>query len=373
MAPSKLLTLFLSPALLVLLLRPAASQSPAAVVRGGYWFPESGFASSAINSKLFTHLFCAFAGVDPQTFRLTVPDANQPQFSTFTQTVQRQNPSVKTLLSIGGGNANLTTLAAMASQPGRRKAFIGSSISLARSYNFHGLDLDWEYPSDTTQMANFGALLAEWRAAVAEEAGSSGKPPLFLSAAVLYLSYYYSPSVPYPVQTISNSLDWINLMAYDFYGPWLPTMTAPPAALYNPGRRESGDNGVNSWIESQFPAEKIILGMPFFGWSWRLVDPENHELYSPANGKALAGDGSAGYDLINAFVAQNRGTKVFNSTVVSDYCYSGTTWIGYDDVQSVSTKVAYAKNRGLGGYFAWHVGADDNWTLSTTASQAWGA
>ncbi|CAI0394966.1 unnamed protein product [Linum tenue] len=343
MAPSKLLTLFLSAALLVLLLRPAASQSPNAVVRGGYWFPESGFASSAINSKLFTHLFCAFAGVDPQTFRLTVPDANQPQFSTFTQTVQRQNPSVKTLLSIGGGNANLTTLAAMASQPGGRKAFIDSSISL------------------------------EWRAAVAEEARSSGQSPLLLSAAVLYLSYYYSPSVPYPVQTISNSLDWINLMAYDFYGPWSPTMTAPPAALYNPGRRESGDNGVNSWIESQFPAEKIILGMPFFGWSWRLVDPENHELYSPANGKALAGDGSAGYDRINAFVAQNRGTKVFNSTVVSDYCYSGTTWIGYDDVQSVSTKVAYAKNRGLGGYFAWHVGADDNWTLSTTASQAWGA
>ncbi|CAI0394969.1 unnamed protein product [Linum tenue] len=339
MAPSKLITMFISTVLLVLLLRPAAAQAPS-VVRGGYWFPESGFAASAINSRLFTHLFCAFAAVDQGGYRVTVSSANQPQFSSFTQTVQKQNPSVKTLLSIAGGSANLATLAAMASQPGRRKAFIDSSISLA----------------------------------VAAEARSSGKQTLFLTAAVLYLPYYYSTAVPYPVRTISNSLDWINLMAYDFYGPgWSPTTTGPPAALYNPGRRESGDNGVNSWTQSGLPAKKIVLGMPFYGWSWRLADAGKNGLFSPANGKALAGEGSAGYNQINSFIAQNRATKVFNSTVVSDYCYSGTTWIGYDDVQSVSTKVAYAKRKGLLGYFAWHVGADDNWALSTRASQAWGA
>ncbi|CAL1358856.1 unnamed protein product [Linum trigynum] len=367
MTPSRLLTLFLSVALLALLRRPAAAQTTT-VVRGGYWFPGSGFAASAINSTLFTHLFFAFAGVDSGTFRVNVSAANKPEFSTFTQTVQRANPSVKTLLSIGGGDANITTLAAMANQPGRRKAFIDSSISLARSYNFHGLDLDWQYPLDTTQMANFGDLLTGWKAAVAAEAESSGKPPLLLSAAVLYLSYYYSLSVPYPVQTMSNTLDWINLMAYDFYGPeWSPTTAGPPAALYNPGRRESGDSGVNSWIQSQFPANKIVLGIPFYGWSWRLSDSRNRGLFSPANGAGLAGDGSAGYDEINEFIAQNRATKVFDPTVISDYCYSGTTWIGYDDVRSVSTKVAYAKNRGLLGYYAWHVGADDNWTLSTAA------
>ncbi|CAI0394968.1 unnamed protein product [Linum tenue] len=365
MAPSRLLTLFLSVALLALLRRPAAAQTTT-VVRGGYWFPGSGFAASAINSTLFTHLFFAFAGVDSGTFRVNVSAANQPEFSTFTQTVQRANPSVKTLLSIGGGDANITTLAAMANQPGRRKAFIDSSISLARSYNFHGLDLDWQYPSDTTQMANFGDLLTGWKSAVAAEAESSGKPPLLLSAAVLYLSYYYSLSVPYPVLTMSNTLDWINLMAYDFYGPeWSPTTAGPPAALYNPGRRESGDSGVNSWIQSQFPANKIVLGIPFYGWSWRLSDSRNRGIFSPANGAGLAGDGSAGYDEINEFIAQNRATKVFDPAVISDYCYSGTTWIGYDDVRSVSAKVAYAKNRGLLGYYVWHVGADDNWTLST--------
>ncbi|CAI0394965.1 unnamed protein product [Linum tenue] len=359
MASSRLPTLFLSSALLILLLllRPAAAQAPA-VVRAGYWFPESGFAASAINSTLFTHLYCRFAGVISRTFRVVVPAAYEPQFSSFTPTVQRQNPSVKTLFAIGGGDANFTTMAAMASQPGRRKAFIDSSISLG----------EHQYPSDPTEMANFGTLLTEWRAAVTAEARSSGDPPLLLCAAVRYLSYYFSPSVQYPVQTISNSVDWINLIAYDFYGPiWSPNATDTPAALYNPGRSQiSGDAGVNSWIESGFPANKIVFGMPFYGWSWRLADAGKQGLYSPANGESLSEDGYIGFDRISAFIAQNRATRVFNSTVVSDYCYSGTTWIGYDDVRSVLAKVAYVNNKGLLGYFAWHVGADDNWTLSTT-------
>ncbi|CAL1358853.1 unnamed protein product [Linum trigynum] len=372
MAPSRLPTVSLSAAalLVLLLLRPAAAQAPT-VVRAGYWFPESGFAASAINSTLFTHLYCRFAGVISGNFGVVVSSAYEPEFSSFTRTVQRRNPSVRTLFTIGGGDANTTTLAAMASQPGRRKAFIDTSTSLARSYNFHGLDFIWQYPSDPTQMANFGALLTEWRAAVAAEARSSGNPPLLLSAAVLYLSYYFSPSVQYPVQTISDTVDWINLIAYDFYGPrWSPNTTDAPAALYNPGRSESGDEGVNSWIEYGFPANKIVFGIPFYGWSWQLADARNQGLYSPASGESELFNstaGYAGYDQINSFIAQNRATKVFNSTVVSDFCYSGTTWIGYDDVRSVSTKVAYANNKGLLGYYAWHVGADDNWTLSTTA------
>jgi GH18 family chitinase len=35
---------------------------------------------------------------------------------------------------------------------------------------------------------------------------------------------------------------------------------------------------------------------------------------------------------------------------------------------SISTKVTYAKGKGLLGYFAWHVGADKNFALSQTGS-----
>lgn len=54
-------------------------------------------------------------------------------------------------------------------------------------------------------------------------------------------------------------------------------------------------------------------------------------------------------------IAQNSTTTAFNSMFVSDYCYNGTTWIGYDDVQSIHTKVTYAKGKGLLGYFSWQI------------------
>ncbi|KAJ6746175.1 CHITINASE [Salix koriyanagi] len=229
----------------------------------------------------------------------------EARFSTFTRTVQQKNPSVKTLLSIGGGDANATYFDGMASQAVSRKSFIDSSIRLARSNNFHGLDLDWEYPSNATQMTNFGLLLAEWRVAVAKESRRSRNTPLLLSAAVFRSSDYYT--INYPISAVSKSLDWINVMAYDFYGA------------------------------------------------------------------AISKEGDIGYAQINNFIAQNGARALYNSSFVSNFCYSGTTWIGYDDKESISAKVIYAKNRGLLGYFAWHAGVDDKWALSRQAASAWGA
>ncbi|KAH7546213.1 class V chitinase [Ziziphus jujuba] len=342
-------------------------------VKAVYWFPDSEFPVSSINSTLFTHIFCAFADLNNTTYQVTISSANAAKFKNFTQTVQQKNPNVKTLLSIGGGRADKDAFASMASQASRRKSFIDSSINLARSNNFHGLDLDWEYPDTATKYANFGTLLSEWRTAIANEARISGETTLLLTAAVFRSSNYYSLS--YPVRSVSDNLDWINVMSYDFYGPgWSPNFTAPPAALYSGASGQvNGDAGIRDWIQSGVAARKIVLGLPFYGYAWRLVNSNNRGLFAPANGSAISGDGSIGYGQIRNFISQNKATTVYNGTVVTDYAYSGTTWIGYDDTQSVSTKVSYAKGKGLLGYFAWHVGADSNWVLSQTASRTWGA
>ncbi|KAJ8750579.1 hypothetical protein K2173_015742 [Erythroxylum novogranatense] len=356
--------------LFLLQLHSSVAQS---VVRAAYWYSDSGLSISDINSTLFTHLFCAFADLDSQTNKVTISSANQAQFSSFTQTVQQKNPSVKTLLSIGGGGGGsiADVFASVASQASSRATFIDSSISLARTYNFNGLDLDWEYPDSTDKMTNFGLLLTELRVAVANESAQTGNTTLLLSAAVFRSSDYYT--IDYPVNSISSSLDWVNMMAYDFYGPGWSNVTGPPAALYNPGTTVSGDYGVTSWIQAGLSAKKIVLGFPFYGYAWELADANQNGFFATTVGAALSSDGSVGYAQINDFLAQTNATALYNSTYVSNYCYSGTTWIGYDDTQSISVKVSYAKDKGLLGYFAWQLGTDDNSTLALQAACTWGS
>ena len=363
---SKTLPYIFSTLLFLLQLQFSAGQ---AEVKAAYWFPGTGLSVSGIDSTLFTHLFCAFADLDQTTYQVTISSSNSAQFSTFTQTVQQKNPSVKTLLSIGGGDAVAPTFASMASQASTRKSFIDSSIQLARSNNFHGLDLDWEYPSTATEFTNLGLLLNEWRAAVANEATSSGNTPLILVAAFFYSSNYYGLS--YPIQAISNSLDWVNVMAYDFTSPFswstAPNLTGAPAALYNPTSQVSGDSGIAAWIQAGVSAKKLVLGVPFYGYAWRLVNANDNGIFAPANGAALSD--AISYSEIKDFITQNTATTtVYNSTFVTNYCYSGTTWIGYDDTQSISTKVTYAKGKGLLGYFAWQVGQDKDFVLSQTGN-----
>ena len=100
------------------------------VVRGAYWYYGTEFPVSDIDSTLFTHLFAAFADLDNETYQITIPSAYQAQFSTFTETVQQKNPSVKTILAIGGGGGEVVAAAfdSMAGQASSRKIFIDSSI-----------------------------------------------------------------------------------------------------------------------------------------------------------------------------------------------------------------------------------------------------
>ncbi|RHN64098.1 putative glycoside hydrolase superfamily [Medicago truncatula] len=155
-------------------------------------------------------------------------------------------------------------------------------------------------------------------------------------------------------------------MTYDlFISDRYQTQTQPPAPLKNPTGQFSVDEGITKWIGLGVPKSKLALGVPFYGFKWSLSDPNNHEIFD----QATQGLGAVKYkDIINVGVQ-----VVYNSTYVTNYCFIGTDWYGYDDTQSISAKVDYAKQNGLFGYFAWHIEQDSNWALSQAASQAWEA
>lgn len=343
------------------------------VVKASYYCMdlETKFDAKTLESSPLTHLFVAFAHIDPRTYEVDVSTINLDQVKSITETDQVKRKRLQVLLSIGGKNARKSMFDNMTTNKENRKAFIDSSISVAREYNLQGLDLAWEYPSNKVEKENFEKLIGEWRVAVKEESDDSNLIPLLLTALV-----YYTPedkSVQYPVEAIAKNLDFVNIMAYDFYGPdWSP-VTGPPAALYDPSNVEGicGDSGLRKWLEAKLPADQAVFGFSYCGWAWTLKNPKANGYNAASDGPAITPDGSVTYDDIKDFIVGSGAATCYDPEAVGCYCYAGTTWIGYDDNQSIVTKVKYAKQNGLRGYFSWNIEADCNGGLTRAASLAW--
>jgi GH18 family chitinase len=344
-------------------------------IKAGYWYGGSGFPIPDINSALFTHLICAFANVNSSTYELSIPSDFQQNFSIFTGIVKRKNPSIVTLLSIWNGQAetyksilgeavNSSVLSSMLTQSSYRKSFIESSVKTARTLGFQGIDLFWLWPN-STDLSNIGTLLDEWRATVDSEPRNSS-----VSKLILTMGVRYSPSlqsVSYPINSMKRNLDWAHVVAYDYHMPSRENFTGNHAALYNPSSNISTDFGIREWLSRGYPANKLLLGMPYHGYAWKLVDPTDNSLGAPASGPGVITiDGSIGYRFVRSFI-QNYGygaRSVYNSTYVVNYFVAGSTWINFDDVETVRAKISYAKEKGLLGFNVYQVIHDDNWALS---------
>ncbi|KAG5564148.1 hypothetical protein RHGRI_000365 [Rhododendron griersonianum] len=334
----------------------------------GYWYSGSDLPILDTDSTLFTHLTCAFAHINTSTHELSISPSDEPYISTFTDVVRQKNPSIITLLSIWTGDSNFSTFFSMATQPSHRSSFIESSIRTARLYRFHGLDLYGVKPdTSTSNMRDVGILLDDWRTAINRESKDSTQSPL-----VLTMAGHYLPSkniTSYPMESIRRNVDWVHIVSYDYHLSTAANFTGAHSALYDPSSNISTDYGIKEWISRGLPADKMVLGLAYHGYAWTLVDPMANAIGSPGRGPAVTLDGSMSYRFIKSYM-KCYGEKVgYNSTYVTNYCISGSVWIGYDDVEAIRTKVSYAREKGLLGYKVWQVSNDDNWVLSKAAQE----
>lgn len=92
-----------------------------------------------------------------------------------------------------------------------------------------------------------GILFEEWRAAVNSEGRNSDQPQLILTAAAKS-SPDVGGSASLPLKSIFRNLDWIHVMAFEYYNPEWYEFTVPFAALYDPSTQSSKDYSINQWI-----------------------------------------------------------------------------------------------------------------------------
>jgi chitinase len=265
------------------------------------------------------------------------------------QELKKLYPQMKILISLEGKAASFAEAAA----PESRTAFVSSCIDmfvrghLAPGIDapgiFDGFDVDWEYPQPE-DVPNYLALLQEFRRQM-----NAMRPGLRLTIAA-----GPSPRMYHGVDfaAVSNVVDLVGLMNYDYSGPWHKE-TGFHAPLYS----EHGGNAdatVREYEDAGVPAEKLLLGIPFYGYSWKSVGADNHGLFQ--QGESVHEDRP--YRYIQTLIGAS--TVYRDQTAQSPWLYDGDTFWTYEDPVSAHFKSVYAAQHHLGGVMVWELGEDSS-------------
>jgi len=306
---------------------------------------------------------------------------SQPLKGNFNQLIKlkAKNPALRILVSLGGWTESYR-FSAIAADEEKRKAFVASCIDMfikgqfadgiVQPGIFDGIDVDWEYPGScgatcdfsTDDGDNFVALLAEFREQLGRQATADDRDYLLTIAAPAGEANYDPEGVTIDWAAVAGSVDWINVMAYDFHGGWESRgPTNHLAALYQ-GDCESADGdwadkAIRAYLVGGVPESKLLLGMPFYGRGWRGVASVDDGLCQPAGGvpRGTYEKGVDDYEVL----AGSGDTSFSDETTGTHWTFDGNEFWSFDDPESAGWKADYANGMGLRGVMFWELSGDD--------------
>ncbi|MBR6128299.1 MAG: hypothetical protein IKQ07_01560 [Bacteroidaceae bacterium] len=272
---------------------------------------------------VMTHINYAFGHVNEQFNGVRID--NEQRLRDIVA-LKKQQPKLRVMLSVGGwGSGRFSEMAASAEN---RLAFAKDCRRVCDELGLDGIDIDWEYPTQKSagisaspqDTENFTLLMRDLRQAL-------GKKLLLTFASIGTAQFVdYKSCIQY--------LDFVNVMAYDMGG-------APKhhAALYRSKHVfwNCASECVVAHRKAGVPADKIVLGMPFYGRG-----KENEYMKYRDLGKQTL---------------KKKWDDIAKAPYLADE--KGELAIGYEDPRSIATKCAYIKEQGLRGAMYWEY-ADDN-------------
>ncbi|KAL9609715.1 MAG: hypothetical protein Q9167_005540 [Letrouitia subvulpina] len=270
------------------------------------------------------------------------------------QRLKQQRPELKIILSVGGGGSGSAPFPGIARSPEARKTFAASAKRLVDAYRFDGIDIDWEHPENPSQGADYVSLLKALR--------ESLTAPRYLVTTALPAGEWALRNID--LKKAQSSLDYINLMAYDFSGPWTSTsghqsqLYAPPNAP--PESQSSGDSAVTYMKSKGVPSTKILLGIPVYGRSF-LGASQINQRFTGSGGH----EGTFEYKELPRPGAQEQ----CDQQAVAAFCVGGDGgFVSYDNPRTVELKAQFAKKERLAGLFYWTGTGDKNGSDSLVAA-----
>ncbi|MFF1874781.1 glycoside hydrolase family 18 protein [Streptomyces sp. CB03911] len=311
--------------------------------------------------------------------------AEQPLKGNFNQLrkLKAKNPQLKSVISLGGWSWSKYFSDAALTDASRKK-FVASCIDLYIKGNlpqlgsaeggtgvgagaFDGIDIDWEYPGGGGDAGNivrpedgrnYTLLMQEFRKQLDALSGRKG-PHYLLTAAV---ASNEGRADQLELRKVAKSVDWLNLMTYDLHGSWDtlgPTnhnanLYADKADPATDNKFYSVDRVVQHYLDNGLPADKAVLGVPFYGYGWTGVPAGTRSgLFQPATG--LARGGTLPYNQIKDLPGKVSYDRQHGAT----WKYDGTEFWSFDTPELLTRKAEYSRWNDLAGVMAWALDNDD--------------
>ncbi|MCX6847379.1 MAG: glycosyl hydrolase family 18 protein [Verrucomicrobia bacterium] len=293
--------------LFFLLLTAACLQAqPKVVAYVPNWIDLKVFAPQIDYAKL-THINIAFENPVDENGTLSFNSENQLLIT------QAHAHGVKILVSIGGGsaseNTNMRARYFDLISAAKRAGFVAQLVAYVSAHDFDGLDADLEGPAINR---DYCAFIQDLAAAL--------KPKSKLLTAALSQGYG-GKDVPDAALT---HFDFVNVMAYDATGPWQPKKPGPHSSL------EFAQSNVDFWLKRGLSKDKLVLGVPFYGWGFGKAFREEEYRYA---------------DLLKTYPAA-VGTDQVGDTI----------W--FNSIPTVQAKARLVREQGLGGMMIWSLNSD---------------
>ncbi len=338
------------------------------------WAAAQGHTPDKLPAEQFTQINYAFAKLEDGRAVLGDPVRDGKTLRELTG-LRKRNPDLKIVLSLGGWDDSAGFSDAAASAEGRRM-FARSCVDLLLAHGLDGVDLDWEYPVSggapgvvhrPQDKQNFTLLLRELREALDRQGRRDGKRYVLTIAGAVSGGYLNSIEP----QAVAETVDHIFLMAYDLHGPW-DSSADFNAPLYTPSDgppryRASVDDGISAWLARGVPAEKLVLGMPLYGYIYQGVSSRNSGLY-----QSFQSAKSVSWDKVKGEYRNRSAYRQFRHEEAKvPYLYGSRSFLSYDDPDSIAAKAELARRRGLGGVGFWELSQDTAGDLIQSAWDAW--
>lgn len=245
------------------------------------------------------------------------------------------------------------TIETFLASPSAHQATLASLDAILLAYPINGINVDIEYVGEAspTLRRQYVDFIKNLRRHLSEKY----KNPIHLSIDV-YASAAAKPQL-WDVAALAPHIDHFVIMAYDFYRR-SSTTAGPTAPLF--GANEYWDSDINQYIKNFLAItsrEKLILGLPFYGYGWQTTSRDSQATTYPNTGSTYS------YERIESILAKRQELKVtehWHDTALAPYLTyeenEETYVVYYENARSIAYKLEYAKQLDLAGIAIWAIG-----------------